>query len=51
VLGDRRRRALLVAEVDGKSEFVNFDIKVPLEDFTSERLVVFGEFSYRFATF
>jgi hypothetical protein len=39
------------AEVDGKSEFVNFDVKVPLEDFTSERLGVFGEVSYRFATF
>jgi hypothetical protein len=33
------------------SEFVNFDIKVPLEDFTSERFGVFGQVAYRFATF
>jgi hypothetical protein len=36
------------AEVDGKSEFVHFDTKVPLNDFTSERFGVYGDVSYRF---
>jgi len=36
------------AEVDGKSEFVHLDVKVPLEDFTSERFGVYGDVSYRF---
>jgi hypothetical protein len=36
------------AQVDGKSEFVHFDSKVPLTDFTSERLGVYGDISYRF---
>lgn len=39
------------ARVDGESEFVNFNVEVPLNDFTSERIGVFGEVSYRFATF
>ena len=30
------------AEVDGKSEFVHLDVKVPLEDFTSERFGVYA---------
>ena len=36
------------AEVDGKSEFVHLDVKVPLEDFTGERFGVYGDVSYRF---
>jgi hypothetical protein len=36
------------AEVDGKSDFVHFDVKVPLKDFTSERFGVFSDVSYRF---
>jgi hypothetical protein len=39
------------AQVDGESEFLNFDVEVPLEDFTSERFGVYGEIAYRFATF
>jgi hypothetical protein len=36
------------AEVDGSSEFVHFDAKVPLKDFTSERFGVYSDVSYRF---
>ena len=36
------------AEVDGNSEFVHFDTKVELRDFTSERFGVYGDVSYRF---
>ena len=36
------------AEVDGSSEFVHIDTKVPLKDFTSERFGVYGDVSYRF---
>lgn len=36
------------AEVDGKTDFVHFDVKVPLDDFTSERFGVYGDVSYRF---
>ena len=35
----------------GNSEFVNFGLKVPLNDYTSERFGVFGDVTYRFATF
>lgn len=38
-------------EAGGNSEFVNFGLKVPLNDYTSERFGVFGDMSYRFATF
>ena len=36
------------AEVDGTSEFVHFDVKVPMDHYTSERFGVFGDVSYRF---
>jgi hypothetical protein len=36
------------AEVDGKSEFIHLDTKVPLNDFTSERFGAYGDVSYRF---
>lgn len=36
------------ATVGGVSDFRNFDIAVPLKDFTSERFGVFGDLSYRF---
>ena len=39
------------AEVDGKTDFIHVDTKVPLREFESECLGVFGEVSYRFATF
>jgi hypothetical protein len=39
------------AETDGHSEFVHLDTTVQLEDFTSERFGVFGNVTYRFATF
>jgi hypothetical protein len=35
-------------EVNGTSEFVNLDVKVPLDDFTSERFGVYGDVSYWF---
>ena len=35
----------------GKSEFVNFGLEVPLNDYRSERFGVFGDVTYRFATF
>jgi len=35
----------------GNSEFVNFGLKVPLNEYTSERFGVFGDVTYRFATF
>jgi len=35
----------------GNNEFVNFGLKVPLNDYTSERFGVFGDVIYRFATF
>jgi hypothetical protein len=39
------------AEAGGNNEFVNFGLKVPLNDYTSERFGVFGDVTYRFATF
>jgi hypothetical protein len=39
------------AETDGDSEFVHLDTTVQLDDFTSERFGVFGNVTYRFATF
>ncbi len=39
------------AEAGGNSEFANFGLKVPLNDYTSERFGVFGDVTYRFATF
>jgi hypothetical protein len=35
----------------GNSEFVNLGLKVPLNDYTSDRFGVFGDVTYRFATF
>lgn len=35
----------------GNSEFVNLGLKVPLNDYTSERFGVYGDVTYRFATF
>ena len=35
----------------GNGEFVNFGLKVPLNDYMSERVGVFGDLTYRFATF
>ena len=39
------------AEVNGKTDFIHLDSKVPLREFESERFGVFGEVAYRFATF
>ena len=39
------------AQADGSADFVHLDTKVPLNDFTSERFGVFGDVTYRFATF
>jgi hypothetical protein len=39
------------AETDGDTEFGNSGITSKLQDFTSERFGVFGNVSYRFATF
>jgi hypothetical protein len=39
------------AEAGGNSEFVHLGLKVPLNDYTSERFGVFGDVTYRFATF
>ena len=36
------------AAVGGSTEFIHFDTRVPLKDFTSERFGVFGDVSYRF---
>jgi hypothetical protein len=35
----------------GNTEFVNFGLKVPLNDYSSDRFGVFGDVTYRFATF
>jgi hypothetical protein len=35
----------------GNSEFVHFNTKVQLNDFTSERFGVFAEVTWRFSTF
>lgn len=39
------------AETNGKSDFVNIGLTSELQDFTSDRLGVFGNLTYRFATF
>ncbi len=39
------------AETNGKSDFVNLGVTTELKDFTSERFGVFGNVTYRFATF
>ena len=39
------------AETNGKSDFVNLGVTTELQDFTSERLGVFGNVTYRFDTF
>lgn len=39
------------AETNGKSDFINVGLTSELQDFTSERFGVFGNVSYRFATF
>src|SRR5690606_20802290 len=39
------------AETNGDSSFINFGTTVELNDFTSERLGVFGNATYRFATY
>jgi hypothetical protein len=39
------------AEADGTTEFVHSHTKVELNDFTSERFGVFGDVTFRFATF
>jgi hypothetical protein len=39
------------AQTGGLSEFIHFDTSVELDDFTSERFGVFGNVTYRFATF
>ncbi|MEG6509835.1 hypothetical protein V6C03_12760 [Methyloligella sp. 2.7D] len=39
------------AKTDGDSEFVHTGTTVDLQDFTSERIGVFGDVTYRFSTF
>lgn len=39
------------AETNGESEFINIGATSELQDFTSERFGVFGNVTYRFATF
>lgn len=39
------------AETNGESDFINIGVTTQLEDFTSERFGVFGNVTYRFATF
>lgn len=36
------------ASVDGSTDFIHIDTKVPLNNFTSERFGVYGDVSYRF---
>ena len=40
-----------VAETSGKSDFVHLDVTTELNNFKSERFGVFGNVTYRFATF
>jgi hypothetical protein len=49
-LGSRRWRPPLVRR-DGDSDFVHLGVTTKLRDFTSERFGVFGNVTYRFATF
>jgi len=39
------------AQTNGKSDFVNLDTTVELQDFTSERFGVFGNVTYSFSTY
>ena len=39
------------AETNGDSDFIHFNVTSELKDFTSERFGVFGNVTYRFATF